>query len=162
MSQDYEPIFNPESPPILGFTDQYEFLSNFHKSRLTYQGISFSSSEQAYVYSKKEPVDINDDPRWLLTILADDNPGRLKRLGDKVKLRDNWDNLKYNIMRDIVRCKFIQSPWLTKLLLDTGDSYIEETNWWKDTYWGVCDGVGENHLGNILMQLRKEIRECLK
>ena len=157
LSQDYEPIFNPESPPILGFKGDYSFLSNFHVSMLTYKGICFTSSEQAYVYSKKLPT-----PEWLAEVLSEDRPGHIKFLGSKVKLRDNWDNFKYNIMKDIVRCKFTQSPLLTKLLLDTGDSYLEETNWWRDTYWGVCNGVGENHLGNILMQLRKEIRECLK
>ena len=157
MSQDYEPIFNPESPPILGFKDEFSFLSNFHMSGLTYKGICFTSSEQAYVYSKQLPSD-----EWLAEVLSDNRPGHLKRLGSGVKLRPNWDNLKYNIMKDIVRCKFTQSALLTKLLLDTGDSYLEETNWWRDTYWGVYKGVGENNLGNILMELRKEIRECLK
>lgn len=31
-----------------------------------------------------------------------------------------------------------------------------------DTYWGVVDGKGENHLGKILMKVRSEIRKKLE
>ena len=44
------------------------------------------------------------------------------------------------------------------MLLDTGDKFIEETNWWKDQFWGVYNGVGENNLGKILMRIREEIK----
>lgn len=32
-----------------------------------------------------------------------------------------------------------------------------EGNYWHDTYWGVCEGVGENHLGKLLMEIRNEL-----
>ena len=44
------------------------------------------------------------------------------------------------------------------MLLSTGDKYLEETNHWKDTYYGVCDGVGKNVLGKILMSVRNIIK----
>ena len=44
-------------------------------------------------------------------------------------------------------------------LLDTGDLYIEETNSWGDTFWGVCEGKGQNVLGNILMGIRTDLRK---
>jgi predicted NAD-dependent protein-ADP-ribosyltransferase YbiA (DUF1768 family) len=59
-------------------------------------------------------------------------------------------------MHDLVMQKF-SIPELSKMLLSTGNKYIEETNTWGDTYWGVCNGVGENNLGKILMS----IRHCL-
>lgn len=43
-------------------------------------------------------------------------------------------------------------------LLATGTRYLEETNTWGDTYWGVCEGKGLNMLGKTLMQVRDELR----
>lgn len=60
-------------------------------------------------------------------------------------------------MVDIVRAKFTQNKELAKRLKATGDKTLIEGNYWHDTYWGVCEGVGENYLGKILMNLRSEI-----
>ncbi len=59
-------------------------------------------------------------------------------------------------MTDLVRQKF-QDPELRAALLATGNRYLEETNWWGDTFWGVCNGAGENRLGMILMAIRTRI-----
>jgi predicted NAD-dependent protein-ADP-ribosyltransferase YbiA (DUF1768 family) len=61
-------------------------------------------------------------------------------------------------MYKIIKNKFTQNPTLTKLLVDTNDKVIIEGNTWGDTYWGMCKGKGENHLGKILMKVRKEIK----
>ena len=45
-----------------------------------------------------------------------------------------------------------------EMLLETGDAYLEETNYWKDTYWGKCNGVGLNNLGEMLMKIRDNLR----
>jgi GTP cyclohydrolase II len=51
------------------------------------------------------------------------------------------------------------NPDLYNRLLATGDKYLEETNWWNDTFWGKnLKGEGENHLGQILMQVRDKLR----
>ena len=75
----------------------------------------------------------------------------------KVKLREDWEQVKLLVMEDLVRQKFSKDP-LKDRLLSTGSEYLEETNWWKDTYWGVCNGVGENILGQILMRVRDSLR----
>ena len=82
-----------------------------------------------------------------------------KKLGRKVNLQDNWDILKFDVMKKVLHMKFDQNPELKERLLNTGESYLEETNWWKDCCWGVCDGVGDNHLGRLLMELRSEYKE---
>lgn len=81
-----------------------------------------------------------------------------KRLGRKVELRSDWDRVKLDVMRRVVRAKFEQHPNLTQYLLDTGDADLIEGNTWHDVYWGVDlkTGEGENHLGKILMALRQE------
>lgn len=84
-------------------------------------------------------------------------PSEAKKAGREVTLRPDWESVKDGIMRDILLHKFQQNPDLKKKLLDTGEKYLEETNYWKDTYWGVCEGVGYNHLGKLLMSVRGEL-----
>ena len=52
--------------------------------------------------------------------------------------------------------KRFQNAALNTLLQETQNKYLEETNHWNDTFWGVCNGIGENMLGKILMEIRKE------
>lgn len=48
------------------------------------------------------------------------------------------------------------------MLLRTGEQDLIEGNDWGDTFWGVDQGIGDNHLGKILMQVRTEIRQSRK
>ena len=60
-------------------------------------------------------------------------------------------------MYNICKIKFTQNPNLGKLLIETQNEEIIEGNDWDDTFWGVCNGEGQNNLGKILMQIRKEL-----
>ncbi len=33
-----------------------------------------------------------------------------------------------------------------------------EGNTWRDTFWGIYEGKGENNLGKLLMKIREELR----
>ena len=59
-------------------------------------------------------------------------------------------------MYDVLISKFTLTPELKEKLLQTGSKYLEETNYWNDTYWGVCDGKGKKTLGELLMKIRNE------
>ena len=61
-------------------------------------------------------------------------------------------------MKDIVLAKFTQNQFLKEKLLATGDAYLIEGNTWGDRVWGQVNGVGQNRLGKILM----EVRDMLK
>jgi len=63
-------------------------------------------------------------------------------------------------MLDLIRIKF-QDPFLAAKLIKTYPAQLIEGNYWNDKYWGVClkTNIGENHLGKILMQVRKELME---
>ena len=86
------------------------------------------------------------------------DPSSAKRKGRRVKLRDDWEEVKDQIMYEIVLNKFSQNEELRKKLIATGDEYLTEGNTWHDTYWGVCNGKGKNKLGKILMQVREELK----
>ena len=88
-------------------------------------------------------------------------PAEAKRYGRYLPLRGNWDQIKLEVMLFGLRYKFSDmNPTLKKKLLSTGDCTIEEGNNWGDIFWGVDNftRAGDNHLGRLLMQVRKEIQ----
>jgi N-glycosidase YbiA len=77
----------------------------------------------------------------------------------KQKLRRDWESVKVEVMRRAVRAKFQQHDDLRDLLLGTGEAKIVEHTE-NDAYWGDGgDGSGKNMLGQILMEVRSELRD---
>lgn len=133
---------------ISSFRDEYFFLSNFYPVEIKLDGIVYPNAETAFQAQKTLDV----EERRKFSMLK--NPVQAKRLGRKVKLRDDWEEVKLDIMTEIVSQKFLQHPHLIEMLLQTGDEELVEGNKWGDRFWGVCKDKGENHLGKILMKIR--------
>lgn len=72
-------------------------------------------------------------------------------------MRDDWERVKLAVMLDLLRQKFAHAD-LRAQLIATSDDVLVEGNTWGDTFWGMCNGVGLNHLGRLLMQVRAEVR----
>jgi ribA/ribD-fused uncharacterized protein len=137
---------------IKGFFDDYRFLCNFHKVGVYYDGNWFPSTENAYMFAKLDPKDHTEEHLNTCQTLE---PSDVKKYGRTIKLRSDWEDIKYDVMSSVVFDKFYRDKELRQKLLDTGDRYLEETNHWNDTYWGVCDNEGQNNLGKILMACRE-------
>lgn len=140
---------------IAAFFGEYDFLSNFFTREFVYRGQKFQTSEHAY---QAEKAKYEDDYERIRTAYS---PGAAKKIGQTIALRDDWELVKVDVMRNVVKEKFTQHPDLIARLLATEDAILEEGNYWNDTFWGVCKGKGLNVLGNILMILRKEFAEEL-
>lgn len=140
---------------ISKFSGDNRFLSNFYLCNVPYENIEYPSSEHAY-QAAKCAVALNR-----LDIQRAPTPADAKRFGRRVKIRRDWEEVKIEIMKKIVLSKFQTNPTLRKMLMDTGTAHLEEGNYWGDTFWGVVgdEGVGENHLGKILMEVRDLLRE---
>lgn len=132
------------------FDGPHAFLSNFHPVPIRHMGLHFNSVEAAYQASKCDKA-----ADRLLFVTLDPLPA--KRLGRKIENRADWPSLKLGTMRDLLHKKF-QFEELKVLLLNTGDAELVEGNSWGDVFWGVCSGIGENHLGRLLMQVRDDLR----
>jgi ribA/ribD-fused uncharacterized protein len=133
--------------PILGFFGPWRFLSNFHFVDVEWEGATYRTTEHAYQAAKFP------DAGMRRLIQAVEKPREARRLGQSSGCKPDWDNLKYDVMWDLCAQKF-SYPKLQAMLLESGDAYLEETNTWGDIYWGVCNGVGQNNLGKILMEIR--------
>ena len=133
------------------FDGEYAFLSNYSASPFRINYVLFPTMEHYFQANKA------DNQNDYLHIAYAPTPGEAKRLGRKIQLRPDWEEIKDNVMLTGLRKKFA-NPELRNLLLATGDEELVEGNYWGDTYWGVCNGVGQNKLGKLLMQVREEIK----
>ena len=137
---------------IDSFSGEFEFLSNFYPADITYEGIFYFTNEHAFQAAKTFNLIEK------MAISAMETPGKAKRAGREVTLRPDWEDVKYNIMKEICYIKFGSNLSLRYNLLQTGDAELIEGNTWNDTCWGVCNGVGTNWLGQILMEIRSKLR----
>lgn len=135
------------------FRGKYFFLSNFYEAPVTYKGITYRNNEAAFQAQKVRDFEKQKE-------FSNLNPSEAKKKGRHVKLRKDvdWDSEKTGFMLEIVSAKFNQNEDLKIKLLATGDKHLEEGNTWGDRIWGTVNGVGENQLGKILMQVRKELK----
>lgn len=142
---------------IIEFTGKYSFLSNFYEVFIRYDGLKFDSVEAAYQAQKFHfPLKL----RFITPCTAKEAKALSNR--HRLNVRANFHEEKLGIMQALVRLKFSNNSFLNNLLRNTGDAVLEEGNWWGDKYWGISpkgSGVGSNHLGKILMELRKELKE---
>jgi len=145
---------------INGFEKEYRFLSNFYNRGLTFRGKYYATSEHAYAAYKAT----NEEDHRLIE--SQSSPRMAKIKGQQIKCRDDWEDIKYDLMLEIVRAKF-QDPYLKSLLDATGDEELVESNTWHDNTWGncscgkreACKKEGTNWLGKILMIVRNENRK---
>lgn len=135
------------------FRGEYRWLSNFWMVEVEYEGIVYSSTEHAYQATKTLDKDIRKK------ISRMEKPGESKKFGKTLTLREDWEDVRLQVMLDLTRLKF-QDPELQEKLLATGDQPLVEGNEHGDSFWGVYRGHGENHLGKTLMRVREEIRNA--
>lgn len=142
-------------PPVIRFFQySYGWLSNFELAN----GFKGATLEHDYQAAKTTDVKLRT------RILNAPSPALAKSYTKKAVLPVDWDTFKFTVMRNLVHVKFSwdYNPKLAHKLLMTGESIIEEGNTWHDLVWGRCwckihNGDGENHLGKLLMQRRKEL-----
>jgi len=160
------------TPRVYGFQGEHRFGSNMYPwaqvngkwttvgppAPITFDGIEYPTSEHAYVAQKT--TNLADRHR----IASISSAPAVKKEGQKLKIRPDWDAVKNSLMLDILRMKFQTHPDLAEKLINTKDAELIEANYWNDRYWGVDakSGIGQNRLGIMLMQVRGELMEQQK
>lgn len=132
------------------FRGAHFFLSNLYLHPVRLGGVVYPCAEAAFQAAKT--LDPAERARFVTCPASG-----LRRAGRQVTLRPGWDALRVEVMRGIVAQKF-RHPLLAQLLVDTGEARLEEGNTHGDRFWGTVNGVGENQLGRLLMEVRADIR----
>ena len=143
---------------IISFDGKYAFLSNFFYAPFVYEDNIYPTNEHFFQAMKTL------DPEERRKIAEAKTPGVAKRLGRRVQLREDWEEVKIDIMRLGLSLKFHAHMHLIEKLIETGDADLIEGNTWHDNFWGIClcpkcQGRGQNHLGRLLMEVRERFRE---
>lgn len=144
---------------IKGFFGDYYWLSNFGISPVVLGGVPYKSVERAYQAAKWQ----SEDRRFFEDCTNDEAILHNRENMPNEYTPEDWDAVKLSIMEELLVQKFdaTTNPENHQKLLATGEKYLEETNWWNDTFWGKnLEGEGENHLGVLLMKVRANLRSA--
>lgn len=142
---------------ISSFRGDYFFLSNFYESSFCFLGEEWKTVEHAFQAFKSRETALQKHIRDLPDAKS------AKKAGHKVPLRDDWDIIKFPLMEQLVRAKFMQNVELAHMLINISDQDIVEGNTWHDNVFGDCHCQkcvtieGQNWLGNILMLIQGEL-----
>lgn len=148
------------APLISSFDGEYDFLSNFWSAPFDCGGRVVPTAEHAFQAQKAQ----RGDTHVKELVLSATTPAHAKRLGRRVKLRPDWDEVKVGVMRRILAFKFARGSALAGRLVATFPAHLIEGNTWGDTFWGCVHPTpgsnlwaGANNLGILLMERRAEL-----
>lgn len=136
---------------ITSFSGEHRFLSNFYPCTVVLDADAYPSVEHAYQAAKTL------DPAQRVLFTQNITAGQAKKLGRHVTMRPDWEQVKIEVMRKLLEHKFCSDQSLFSQFLNTHPFYLVEGNNWGDTFWGVCNGKGKNHLGLLLMDIRQDL-----
>ena len=134
----------------------YGVFSNLYRSPVQFEDIVYPTAEHAYQAGKARKPEVRD---W---ILSAPTPALAAMAAHGLYIWDvtpKWAEIKFDRMRRVLRAKFDQHPELRKILISTDDARLVETgkvNNAVNRLWGEVNGVGQNMLGVMLMELRAE------
>jgi ribA/ribD-fused uncharacterized protein len=139
---------------ISSFTGPYRWLSNFYCNPTSSKTIESFGVER--LYQAHKTLDANEK----MCIISAKSPGKAKKIGRTVTVREDWEDVKVEIMLKLLRLKF-KHYRLKQWLLNTGDAILIEGNSWHDTFWGIDNKTcrGDNVLGVLLMLVREELKQ---
>ncbi len=138
------------------YTREYFCLDNFSAYSIDYRGKIYPTSEHAYQSMKFAST----SPEIAEKIRCARSPHGAKQIADNNRdlIDPNWNNIKLEIMEEILRAKLSQFEYIQEKLLSTLDYPICEDSP-VDSFWGIgSNRDGHNHLGKIWEKLRKELR----
>lgn len=141
------------SNQIDNFQGENEYLTSGFPCNIEFESEIYPSVEHAFQAAKTSDLVARSNIRAAATGTD------AKNLGRQVSIVPDWDNKRLDIMADLVKQKFANNLDLKFKLLMTGTKDLVQGGMRKDRFWGVDrHGVGENHLGKIIMKVRDSIR----
>lgn len=133
------------------FSGNLDFLSNMYMCDIALpSGRVYTCAESYYLSFKTTNLEIRKkihDERM--------NGYEVKALfkNKPFLIRPNWNDIRLQIMINVLIRKF-ENKTLRFKLQNIDDSLLVEHNTWGDTYYGICNGKGENYLGRALKYIK--------
>lgn len=145
------------SEAITEFSGPNRWLSNFARAEVSLDGLVYPSVENAYQAAKF----LDHNVRIGFTKISAHEAKARGRDQATGEIRSGWDAIKLRVMEQLLCQKFTHYTEHGEKLIATGNCDIIEGNTWHDTYWGVYNGRGHNHLGKLIMKIRTQLQREL-
>lgn len=135
----------------------YGAFSNLLKRPIEFEGEVFATAEHAYQAGKARKPAVR---KWLMDAPS---PSLLAMAAHGLYVWDiaeDWSKIKFDRMKRVLIAKFTQHEDLKAILLSTGTARLIESATVDNAVnrlWGEVNGVGQNKLGVILMEVRAEL-----
>jgi ribA/ribD-fused uncharacterized protein len=145
---------------VFFYEQEFYCLSNFSSFRLLWAAYDFDTVEHAYHWSKF-PLHVEESSihRAIRTARSAHDAFKIARTYTDYVSSD-WLARRTEVMKQLLKAKVRQHPYVKKKLLETGDRMLVEDSW-RDDFWGWGpDKVGENRLGQLWMEVREEVKLC--
>lgn len=143
-----EPVYfyTPDGP--------HGLLSNFARLGVALDGAWWPTAEHYFQAQKFTDPAHRERIRRAGTAKRAADLGRTRA----VPLRPDWEEARVLVMARVLEAKFRTHPAARDLLLATGGRELVESAP-GDAFWGAGpEGMGENRLGRLLMDLRARLR----
>lgn len=139
--------------PIYFYENEFYVFSNFSSFAIEWKGKLWMTSEHAYHSEKFYDEKLKEQ---IKNTRSAHDAFKFSH-AHKDKYRPDWDQVKLDIMKEILQAKVSQHPYVKKKLLESGKRTLVE-NSWRDGFWGWGPNKdGTNHLGRLWMEIREEI-----
>ncbi|MFZ2153442.1 MAG: NADAR family protein [Microgenomates group bacterium] len=142
---------------IFFYPKEFYVFDNFSSFQVEWHGFLWPTSEHAFQAAGF--IDTAPDIYSEIQSARSAHDAQKVAYQNRDKLPSDWDNIKVNLMKDILRHKIDQHPYVLKKLLQSGTREIIEDSW-RDSEWGWgLHQDGQNKLGHIWMDLRTEYQK---
>lgn len=152
------------------FQSELSYLSNFYRAHFVYKDKPFTSSEQAFQWSK---AIYSSDFEKAKKIMALEDPYSIKQIGSEILVKDQSSLSEIGILHDINYAKFSQNRQLGERLRTS--PYMKFHECTRSLFWGTGQTLpnstreidhttfaGENYFGKILFDIRAKLNNDAK
>lgn len=138
---------------IFFYEQEFYPFSNFSSFKLLWKGYDWMTSEHAYHSEKFDDLEILEKLKQSRSA----HDAMKLAYANKDKYRKDWDEIRLDVMKQILHEKVRQHPYVKKKLLESGNKVLIE-NSWRDDFWGWGpEKNGANNLGKLWMEVREDL-----
>ena len=139
---------------IDNFNGVFDFLNNEYPCEVYYEGRTYPS-----VFHASQAARSTKDHERAKIALAE-SMQELYEIVTEIEDPDDWQSRRLTVMETCLRDKFRRHRDLRERLRKTGNRDLINTYADKSAsnlFWGIVDGKGQNHLGDLLQTVRLDI-----
>lgn len=136
---------------------EFYCLDNFSSFAVVRNGIKYPTVEYAYQALKFAQTAPSVE-KEIMECMSSHEAQKIA-YANRDKQNPHWDDIKVDVMEELLRLKLRQNPYVKTKLSETKDYLICEDSP-KDNFWGIGPNRdGQNQMGRLWMKLRGELEQ---